>query len=254
MTISKVNPVQSTYDYDLFEFFESNRDPLHWKKIAQSIEKKDLTPYVPILVAKIEGVLYIVDGQNRFLACKHLKKPVYYQLLPPDCGEDTMIMLNIDRKNWTPENYLNFWVAQGNPDYIRLSAVLNECGNLKVSDSYRIWQSKKRGITASKTFASGKYKFPMEAVKKARLVSSILFVIEECVDKREFSHHTSLVSSIAAIINCGAKPSRLISAIKKYPFLYKKQPTHSHYSNMLEHIYNYRRRDKIAFRYMNETQ
>jgi len=257
--INEVIAVLSTFDYNLFRFFDANRPPLHWRKIMQSIEKKDLTKYVPILVVRIKGLLYIIDGQNRFLACKELNLPIWYIELPPDCDEEVMFMLNIDRKNWTLENYLNYWVALGNEEYQKVQSVLSECINFTVADILRIWQGKhEKG--ASDMFKSGRYKLPKKGLNKVRVTYAIVNAIDSAVDKSEFGKRpaASLVAAISSMLVAGANPNVLIDRIKSYPHLFKKQADQPHYFGMLEHIYNYRTREKIAFRYLigkqnNET-
>lgn len=253
MQSSNSSPVNFTFDYDLFEFFDGNRPPTHWRRIMQSIEKKDLTKFVPILTTLVKGKFYIIDGQNRFLACKALRKPIYYMVLPLDCDEETMYILNVDRKNWTLENYLNFWVTQGNSHYIRVQAMLNECSNLRVNHIINIWQYRTSGDDkgAAKAFKDGAYTMPEKAIAKIRIVSNILFVIENVVEPKEFgkSPKSSLVSAVSSLLVCGANPQILIDRIKTYPHLFRKQPDQAHYFAMLEHIYNYRTRDKIAFKY-----
>lgn len=245
-----LNPIIfSTSNYNLFKFFEANRPPLHWKKIMQSIEKKDLTKYVPILVVGIKGFFYIIDGQNRFLACKQLGLPIYYIELPNDCGEDIMHMLNIDRKNWTLENYLNYWVTLGKEEYKKVQSILSECINFSVGDVLNIWQNNTRRGGSDDVFKKGLYSLPQKGINKIRIVYAVLNAIEQSVDKTEYKPQKALVSAISSLLVCGANPNVLISRIKSYPHLFKKQADQPHYFAMLEHIYNYRTRDKIAFKY-----
>lgn len=244
--------VKSSYDYDLFEFFDSNRPPLHWQKIAESIENKDLTKFVPILVVKVNGGLKIVDGQNRFLACKHLGKPIYYYQLPDDCDEDIMIILNVDRKNWSIENYLNFYVSQGKQSYLLVEQILKECTNLRPHDVISIWQGKPAGKESTiEVFKKGLYSINSTGLKKCRLVSMILYAIESSVDDAEFRRKKSLIGAIASFIHVGGNPNRLISQIKRNPFLFKAQADQPHYFELLEYIYNYRKRSKEPLRYRN---
>jgi len=248
---SSIPTVLSTFNYNLFRFFDANRPPLHWRKIMQSIEKKDLTKYVPILVVRIKGSLFIIDGQNRFLACKELGLPIYYILLPDDCDEDVMFMLNIDRKNWTLENYLNYWVARGNEEYKKVQSVLSECVEFTVSDVLSVWQSRSK-VGASELFKKGNYTISQKGINKIRIVYAIINAIESSVSKNEFGKRPagSLVKAVSSILVCGANPNILIDRIKSYPHLFKKQADQPHYFAMLEHIYNYRTREKIAFRYL----
>jgi hypothetical protein len=244
--------IQGTYDYDIFKFYQSNRPPEHWPKIANSIEKKDLTHYKPILVGR---KYHIIDGQGRFMACKKLNKPIYY-ILGHDLEEEDIILLNMGQENWTPYNFLNFYVDKGKPDYIALLAVLNECDNLRLSNIIgSIWQSSRRTASGASrsslhAFKSGYYHFPEEAVKKTRLVSKVLKVIQQNVPPHEFRRKGSLISAISSIVVQEVDVERLIEQLTKYSHMFTAQGDLVHYKRHLEHLYNYRKREKLAFTYL----
>lgn len=50
-------------------------------KLREVIRQKKFDKNFPILVAKINGELYIVDGQGRYTACKMENVPFYYRIL-----------------------------------------------------------------------------------------------------------------------------------------------------------------------------
>ena len=92
-----------TYDYDLFSFYPTNRVPTHWGKILQSIEIQDLTDRQPILVYRCPNTLqlFISDGQNRYLACKKSKRPIYAIVVNGEGlskGESSLAVLNSYQK------------------------------------------------------------------------------------------------------------------------------------------------------------
>jgi len=250
MTTYQGITTHSTFDYDLFQLFDCNRPPVHWEKIAQSIEEQDLTMLTPILVAKINGVYKIVDGQGRYFACKHLGLPIYYQILPQGIdAKKVMILFNIGRIDWSLENYLNFYASQGYAEYTKVRSILEELDNIRISDVLRIWQAGDRKKSGSELFKDGEYSLPEKAIVKIRHVSSVLYAIEAHADKSEFKRRASLVAATSSLIHKGAKPNRLITQIKKYPFAFKGQADQTHYFDMLEHLYNYRKRDRDSFKY-----
>lgn len=250
MTTYQETAIHSTFDYNLFQFFDCNRPPVHWKKIAQSIQEQDLTKFLPILVVLINGAYKVIDGQGRYLACKHLRLPIWYQVLPPNIdAEKVMILLNIGRTDWGLENYLNFYVAQGYQEYKNVESILIECDNIQVSDVLKIWQPGKGNQGTSEMFKRGKYTLPKQGLIKIRHVSNVLHAIKSNVDSGEFKRRASLTNAISSMIHKGASPNRLISQVKKYPFVFKAQGDQPHYFAMLEHLYNYRKRDKVSFKY-----
>jgi len=98
--------IKKTSDYSRFYFFRENRNPLGVKKIKKSIEEIDLTPYSPILVTPDYG---IIDGQNRFLACKELQYPIYYMVFDANVDyRKALKVLNVQIA-WKPTDYLHFY-------------------------------------------------------------------------------------------------------------------------------------------------
>lgn len=110
--------IYSTLDYSRFKKLVGNRDVDHSKKIAQSIEKFDLTDYRPILVTKD---FEIIDGQNTFEACKVLGKPIKYCFFKEETisAQDAMLALNSGQRSWRKENYVQSWLARGNKAMIQ---------------------------------------------------------------------------------------------------------------------------------------
>lgn len=237
--------INKTTNYDAFNFYPSNRRPFHWPKIAESIKKKDLTPWNPILVSED---FFIIDGQGRFLACKSLGLPIYYTICPV-AEENDIIILNVGRTDWTPQNYLDFFCQQGNQHYLLVSDTLQKYPNLQIMDILRIYQVRAGELSTSETFKTGQYKFNDEAVKRCASVSRIISYIEKYVPKKEFRHRTSLISAISSIVYKEIDINRLILQIQKNPYLFRAQPDMINYLENLETIYNYRMREKISFKY-----
>ena len=104
--------INVTDDYSRFRFVKGNREIDHYKNVAKSIEKIDLTPYNPIIVTKNFDIL---DGQNRFMACKALGKPIYYLVCDMNATVEEIIHgLNTTQRNWRLEDYVQSWVDLGN--------------------------------------------------------------------------------------------------------------------------------------------
>lgn len=66
--------IYETNEYGLFKNLSGNRFVDHSGKIAESMKERGLL-LAPIIVNEKKE---IIDGQNRFEACKKLNLPVYY--------------------------------------------------------------------------------------------------------------------------------------------------------------------------------
>lgn len=99
--------VKVTYDYELFKIHPNNREvPDGHKYILKSISLRDITKYSPIIV---DSDFFIIDGQHRFFACKHLRKPIYYIQMEKDIdSEEAIVILNRAQRPWTQIEYLKF--------------------------------------------------------------------------------------------------------------------------------------------------
>lgn len=137
-----------TFDYDSFDFFDSNREPDHWWTIVNSIEKINLTHYRPLLVIEKNKRLFVTDGQNRLLACKHLGLPIYYQIAKGNDikknAEEAMILLNVGLRNWTSVNYLHSYIINGKEVYIEIKKIFEDLNNFSLAQliSFIVKQSK----------------------------------------------------------------------------------------------------------------
>jgi hypothetical protein len=98
--------IQVTFDYSAFEFFDSNREPTHWEKVAQSISERNLSKFNPIMVVERGNYYAIIDGQNRYMACKSLGLPIYFIDATNQMKEHDMAMLNSNQKNWKIGDYI----------------------------------------------------------------------------------------------------------------------------------------------------
>ena len=131
--------IKCTDNYKLFKFHEQNRKAGSNKGIVTSIENIDLTPFVPIIVDKD---FFIIDGQNRFIACQKLGKPIYYVVMPDSYStNDAIIALNRDQRAWNQNEFLHFHATTKGGCYRSLEDFTNEY-KLSVSNANVIYPAK----------------------------------------------------------------------------------------------------------------
>ena len=106
--------VMQTTNYDMFSLKEGNR-PIrkpHLRKLTESIATKQLP--VPIIV---DEFYRICDGQNRFTACKNLKKPIHY-IVVEGLNLDDVQRLNANTKTWSTDDYMDSFCRLGLKEYV----------------------------------------------------------------------------------------------------------------------------------------
>lgn len=109
--------MKKTKNYNLFSYMNGNRSVHagHVSKLVESISKKNLLKYNPIMVDKN---MMVIDGQHRLEAAKELGLYVYYNTV--DAGLLDVISLNTNAKNWSMSDYVESHIEMGNREYIEL--------------------------------------------------------------------------------------------------------------------------------------
>jgi len=78
------------------------------------------------LVALVDGILYVLDGQHRLTACKELcdegvEMPFDFKLIEMDSLDDVIKFvsrINSSAKNWSTNDYIRGYAKGGNQEYI----------------------------------------------------------------------------------------------------------------------------------------
>lgn len=111
--------IQSTTDYAQFRYYLSNRevDNAHVKKLAASIQRKNLMKIRPALVNED---MYVIDGQHRIEACRLIEEPVYY-LITEGLTQADIAILN------TAQNAI-----EGKEEFVTFSKLVNKYNFLRV--------------------------------------------------------------------------------------------------------------------------
>jgi len=121
--------IYSTMEYDKFKFIKSNRgiNRNNVENLKESMSKKAL-PIAVIVNEKYE----MIDGQHSFTSRKELGLPILYQIVE-GAGEEEMITLNVNKANWKPADYLNYFCNNHFPEYKNFQRIRNEYG-VQISD------------------------------------------------------------------------------------------------------------------------
>jgi hypothetical protein len=139
--------IHSTTNYDMLKTYKSNRlvSKAHVKNIADSMKLYGNTSVG--LVAELNGVLYIVDGQHRCTACRTLGIPFDYKKITiKDSDELVKFMSSINNKSkkWKDIDYLNAWASEGKKSYQWVQEVNNDFKSVTFSNLINIvgWSKK----------------------------------------------------------------------------------------------------------------
>lgn len=236
-----------TTDYTLFKMADNNRAyirPSHVKHLIKSIEIRDLTEYKPITV---NPDYTIVDGQHRFLACKELKKPIYYQIIEENSTPYDLISLNVSLP-WNLNDYLNYWVKEGNKNYIHLQAYIKKTGLLPTVVFKMIFGRSKK---ARQLFKEGLFVYKEDDYL---LDIDIVTTTRDIIKK-----HTKMSLKDLYFINSVRFLDALMDVMKHPDFdkekwyrqlvlnvdLMTPKATYIQFKELILHIYNYKQKNKL---------
>lgn len=179
--------ILSTTDYDKFILRDDNRASICRSKVAslkRSIQKRNLLHIFPILVnEKME----IFNGQHRYLAAKDLGVPIYY-VCEKDLLSHDILTANAARA-WTLDDYLNFFVKNHYPEYMKMKKYMDEHG-LKIRAMLAICGCGRAVL--HKSFKEGDFIF----------------------DEKECELATEIGSEIVSLVKNGSKDGSFIQSMR----------------------------------------
>jgi len=241
-----VNTVLKTMDYDMFGYFEGNREvnEAHVRNLMESFTEKQLP--VPIVVDES----YLTgDGQNRLEACKRLGIPVYYIIIPVLTLEDVK-KLNSNVKTWSWQQHMKSFIDLGYEDYITYEEFFNsyelnhtECMQLLLGHTSLRKGKKKGQKTMAKAFADGQFEIVQheKAIKQANMITDV----KPYFDSFTHGHF------VRALIHLFNKKQDVFSFSKFMKKLAKRTTKLTHhttrngYLGNIEAIYNHGSRNKV---------
>lgn len=167
----------STTNYNSLKFYKANR-PIrrHIKGIIKSMQTYGNLSVG--MVAEVNGVLYIIDGQHRFTACKELGIPFEYKKVVLNDTKDIVSLitsLNSNSKTWSDLDYLHAWSVEGIQTYKDLEEINNEFKGVSFSNLKDIFGWK------PKQFREGTFNLTREELFKGirviRLLNDIIPIL-----------------------------------------------------------------------------
>ena len=252
-----------TKDYNLFKYVHGNRDINEGNVNAIAHQIRLRGQQVPILVnEKYE----VIDGQHRLEACKQLDKFVTY-IVRKGANIHDVISTNIVGKKWSMNDYINRYASEGNDNYLKLKKFLV--------------RSKQEGFSASTalTIARGsgaRINYIMYADGKLRMQGSNVVSVqklynagddiklgkfmmgdEEQAYKRmelvlkfkhfDFYNKKHFVTALFQAMRVeDFDVKTLLHHAQKYPSRFTNEPDTKSFVAMIERVYNYRNRNKLA--------
>lgn len=240
----KVGEIFETKDYTIFKFRNDNRPiiPSHVKKLASRIKERG---WLSSSVVTLNGNGEVIDGQHRVKAAISVGSPIRYKVTR-GAGSDEMTEMNTLQKNWSPFDHLHKFVERGNEHYVTFDKFVNEFPMLKYTEIAMLLSNSMSTIKRD-TFESGGY--VVKNVKIAREWANYLLTIKPYFEK----YYNKAIFVRAMIKVLSSKKDfvfeEFLHKVKLRPTKLVPCGTVEQYVEMIEDIYNYKRKDKLNLRF-----
>lgn len=247
--------VQFTRDYHLFKVMSENREISAGSVIRlQHSMKNNGVLMNPIFVnEKME----IIDGQHRFHALKELGKEVPF-IVMQGYSHKHVHVLNMQARNWTSNDFLEYHYKQGNPNYVQVYNFMNKYTTDRKSHSLSL--NAAMYLLAPKITVSDKFvtedgrvfkiweagEFKVNNHAEAKMITDYLF--ETCYPEFDKWGNAGFVESFYLLLKKYPKYFTFDGFTKKFPYMvrdlkFNRGGKAGYLKTIIEH-YNYRRQNK----------
>ena len=237
--VLSTHQVHTTTDYFLFKPLDGNRTKnlLHINRLKKSMSEQYL-----FTIIIVNENYEIIDGQHRFDVIAELKLPLHY-VVCKGYGLQEVHRLNQLSKNWNADDYLNGYCNLGYEDYLiyrnfkdKHKIGHNECMSL-------LMDSRPSHINVH--FNSGLFK--VKSLSSAEKFMSKLSLIEPYYT--DCKRRTFIYSLMTLFKNPNFEFTEFIQKLKIQPTALQNCTSVEQYTELIEEIYNYKRRDKVNLRF-----
>jgi len=234
--------ILKTKDYDKFTFDEGNQKRIsnkHVNRLLKSIKENDFTHLKPINVFPLENGKYlIIDGQNRFKACKRLNKFIHY--IPSKNMDISHVQkVHTAQKSHSMNEILSYYEIHGHNDYKVYAMFKRKYGfghsmclmllsNTTNTEGFKIGEFRVNSLLQAQKFAEQAEDFKDLNFKQWNSRSFVLALVDVFTHP-EYDH------------------KRMMHKVNLQPRSLVKCSSYRDYVTMLEDIYNYYDSTKIRF-------
>ncbi len=237
--------VQYTTNYSKFKKIHTNRDLK--PGILNKIEKSMIENGLMLDPIKVNEDWEVVDGQHRLHVSEKLGLGIYYMKIK-GIGRKEMIVQNSTGSQWNLRNFLDTYVKEGNPNYIKVQKFMYEFPMFSITDSCVFLNNGNQTVKGD-SFRNGD--FEAGSLNTARELALNIMKLKDVYPlgyTRTVFVRTLLSTNLR---NGDFKMEEFIKKSKVVPNEYFQiKGDRKGYKRMIEDIYNYKRRgsDKISIK------
>jgi hypothetical protein len=231
--------IETTTDYSKFKSIGGNRNKnlMHINRLKKSMKQNYLFTII-IVNERFE----IIDGQHRFEVIKELGLPLNY-VVCTGYSLNEVHLLNQTAKVWNADDYLNGYCNLGYEDYktykdfkTRYNLGHNECMAILLC------AKSKGGIDV---FYAGNFKIKDYA--KSCMIIEKICQIEPFY--KGYKRRAFIFTMLTLLQNNNFDFNDFLQKLKQQPTALVDCTSVNNYLELIENIYNYRRREKVNLRF-----
>jgi len=232
-------------DYGMFKFLDQNRETMdrHIADLAASIKESG-----QIHAIVVNDKFEIIDGQNRFKACKLLGIPVMY-LQNKTASIKDVILMNNTQVGWKMKDYLRCFSNKKHDNYAEYVDVNNFMEEYKLNFSITLYLLSDARSDEYGRVAFKKGTFKVKNMAKAKKMANVLVKI------KAFAPDLVLIMRFCMAYFKLSELDRFdvdtsISQLKKYRRKIDGAISYEDYLQRIKETYNFRliKRNKISYR------
>lgn len=232
-------------DYSMFKFLDQNRETMdrHIADLAASIKESG-----QIHAIVVNDKFEIIDGQNRFKACKLLGIPVMYVQNKTASIKD-VILMNNTQVGWKMRDYLRCFSNKKHDNYAEYVDVNNFMEEYKLNFSITLYLLSDARSDEYGRVAFKKGTFKVKNMAKAKKMANVLVKI------KAFAPDLVLIMRFCMAYFKLSELDRFdvdtsISQLKKYRRKIDGAISYEDYLQRIKETYNFRliKRNKISYR------
>ena len=242
MKKSKYVRTGETYDYDLFVIPAHQRDENdgNVKGVMKSIREHEVIAAISVRPSDdYPGKLEPYDGQHVVTACKRLGVAVVYNVFK-NVSNKAMISLNGKTRKWKLQDYLKWGVTDGMDSYHFLNEMYRK-ERLPMTALIMMYG----GSYANKSFKELNW----EALTCTRGDNMLSYIKDfEKTYNIKHSRYARFIWGFGKVVDSGKyNHERMMNQLSKCSKLLTKQANPNGYTDNIQDVYNYGRKDKVQF-------
>lgn len=239
--------IHQTTDYEIFKIHEENRKINNFalQRLKNSILAHNLLHSKPIIVDKN---MVVFDGQHRLQAAKELKMPIYY-VIDENINDEDMILLNANQKNWNLNDFFNYYVSKGKPEYLKLNEFIIQ-NELNLTLALTLLYPSVKSLAHD--FRAGLFQYPQDLTYLQDTYYKLVTIQEKVSNyytgKKDFIKSHTFIKSVLGFLNyADINFESFLKKLEEQFSKFRKCSSYSDYMRMFISIYNYRNHNPITY-------